>query len=100
MVARKHGYICPWGGSKLAACVNRAGWIVNRLKALPGAEVAQDGDDGANVLFDVAHFDEVAEIMKPRRRHPRRRLTPEQKARAVKNLTHFKQGQNRVIPGG
>jgi len=64
----QHGEICPWGDDNLAACTNHAGPIANRLKALPYTQVAQDGDDGANVVFDVKHFDKVAQIMKPRRR--------------------------------
>jgi hypothetical protein len=64
----RHGHICPWGGENLAACTRRRGPIANRLKALPFVEVAQDGDDGANVVFSVEHFDEVAKIMQARRR--------------------------------
>ena len=52
----QHGHICPWGGHLLAACTNKAGSIANRLKALPFTTVAQDGDDGANILFPVDHF--------------------------------------------
>ena len=40
--------------------------------------MVQDGDDGVNVVFDVADFDTVAEILKLRRR--RRKLSPEQAA--------------------
>jgi len=74
----ENGHICPWGGSNLAACTNGSGSVAKRLKALPFTTVAQDGADGANVVFDVAHFDRVAEIMKPRRR---RRLSPEARQR-------------------
>ncbi len=31
----QNGHICPWGGSDLAACTDRPGRIVNKLKALP-----------------------------------------------------------------
>ena len=81
----RNGHICPWGGSNLAACTDRPGRTVNRLKALPFTTVAQDGTDGANVVFDVAHFDEVAEIMRPRKRR-RRDLTPEQRAELVERM--------------
>jgi hypothetical protein len=64
----ERGHICPWGGENLAACTTTAGPTVNRLKALPFTKVVQDGDDGANVLFHVDHFEEVAAIMHPRRR--------------------------------
>ena len=82
----QHGHICPWGGSILAACTKHAGRIVNRLKALPFTTVAQDGSDGANVLFDVEHFDQVAEIMRPRRR---RRLSPEARRAAGERLRQY-----------
>ena len=64
----QYGHICPWGGNNLAACTARPGRIAGNLKRLPFTEVVQDGDDGANVVFAVEHFDEVAEIMKPRKR--------------------------------
>ena len=82
----QNGHICPWGGSKLAACTSGAGSVAKRLKALPFAEVAQDGADGANVVFDVEHFDQVAEIMKPRRR---RRLSPEHRAKLLEASREF-----------
>ena len=68
MIPCEHGDICAWGGDNLAACTRTAGPIAKRLKALPFATVAQDGSDGANVVFPVNHFEEVAAIMKPRRR--------------------------------
>ena len=82
----ENGHICPWGGSNLAACTNSAGRVANKLKALPFTEVAQDGDDGANVVFDVSHFDEVAEIMKPRRR---RRLSEAARQAAGERLAKY-----------
>ena len=65
----QNGHICPWGGSMVAACTRRRGPVARRLKDLPFAEAFQDGDDGVNVVFNVEHFEEVAEIMKPRRRY-------------------------------
>lgn len=83
----RHGHICPWGGSTLAACTDKAGGVAKRLKAFPFTTVAQDGSDGANVLFDVEHFDEVAEIMLPRKR---RRLSPEQRIAAGERLKAYR----------
>lgn len=82
----QHGDICPWGGSQLAACTKRAGIITNRLRALSFVEVVQDGDDGINAVFDVAYFDRVAGIMKPRRR---RRLSPEARRAAGERLRKY-----------
>ena len=76
----RNGHICPWGGQKLAACTNRAGPIARRLKGLPYTTVTQDGDDGANVVFPVEKFDEVAAIVKPR---TRKRLSSEAKRRLI-----------------
>ena len=42
------------------------------------------GDDGVNVAFDIRHFDQVAEIMKPRRRHRHGfKLSSEQRQKLV-----------------
>ena len=82
----QHGHICPWGDSLLAACTNFAGRIAKRVRELSFVTVAQDGDDGINATFDVKHFDEVAEIMKPRRR---RRLSETQKQECVDRLQKY-----------
>ncbi len=63
-----HGHICPCGGTLLAAYTMHHGPVARQLARLPFARVVQHGDDGANVLFDVAHFAAVARIMKPRRK--------------------------------
>ena len=82
----QNGHICPWGGSELAASTKAAGSVARRLKALAFTQTAQDGDDGATVLFDVKHFAPVAEIMKPRRR---RRLSPEARLAAAERLRKY-----------
>jgi hypothetical protein len=71
----------------LAACTNTAGPVAKRLKALPFTTVAQDGADGATVLFDVEHFDEVAEIMKPRRRY---RVSGEEARRRAERIAKYR----------
>ena len=87
----RHGHICPWGGSTLAACTDKAGGVARRLKALPFTTVAQDGDDGANILFDMEHFEAVAEIILPRKR---RRLSEagRQRLAEVGAKTRFQHG--------
>jgi hypothetical protein len=85
------GHICPWGGSTLAAVTDKAGPTARKLAALPGATLWQDGSDGATVLFDVAEFPRVAQIM-----HPRRRRAGSEKLcahlRAVGAKTRFQHG--------
>jgi hypothetical protein len=63
-----NGFIAPWSDSELVACTKTAGAVARKLKALRFTTTAQDGDDGANVVFPVDRFEEVAAIMKPRRR--------------------------------
>ena len=63
----RRGHICPWGPGELAACTNTR-HMTNRLAKRPYAQVHQDGDDGGNVVFPVAHLREVAKIMGARRR--------------------------------
>jgi hypothetical protein len=94
MVPCQHGEICPWGDENLAACTSKAGSVAKRLKALPYTTVAQDGDDGANVVFPVGHFDEVVAIMKPRRR---RRLSEGQRAAAAEHLRKYQPAKGQSV---
>jgi hypothetical protein len=82
----QRGHIYPHGHNMLAAATNGRGAIVKKLLAVPGAKMWQDGDDGVNVLFPVERFDDVAKLMRPRRR---RRLSPEQRAKAVERLAKY-----------
>jgi hypothetical protein len=79
----KHGNICPWGPSTLAAVTDKAGAIAKRLRALPGVILWQDGSDGATILFPLNLFDQVATIMRPRRR---RCLSEEQRRESATRL--------------
>lgn len=69
------------------ASTNASGAVAKCLKALPFTEVVQDGSDGSNVTFDLEHFDEVAQIMKPRKR---RRLSEEHKARLAASNAKYR----------
>ena len=80
LIPCQHGHICPWGGEILAACTDKRGPVAKKLVELPVTEMWQDGDDGVNVKFHVDHFDQVEEIIKPKRR---RRLSPEQRERLI-----------------
>ncbi|MDP6722003.1 MAG: hypothetical protein QGF59_25265, partial [Pirellulaceae bacterium] len=68
-----NGHICPWGENLLAACTSSRGTVAKRLVAA-GCEVVMEADDGINATFPIEAFDEIAEIMRPRKR---RRLSPE-----------------------
>jgi hypothetical protein len=82
----QHGIIGPWDETHLMACTRTAGPVCKALKALPFVRVHQDGTDGGNLVFPVAKFDEVAALMKPRKR---RHLSDEAKAKAIQNLVPF-----------
>ena len=61
----QNGHIYPHGGNRLAVSANSRKLLAN-LMAVPGAELWQDASDGVTILFDVANFEQVAQIMKPR----------------------------------
>ena len=48
--------------------------VAGRLRRMPCCQVAQDGDDGTTLTFDVEAFNEIA------RPHRRPRLSPERRA--------------------
>lgn len=82
-----HGHIYAQGGELLGASTDHRGPVANRLQYLPCCRLHQDGEDGVNVIFHVDDFDQVAEIMKPRRR---RRLSPEQRAQRTERLRSYR----------
>lgn len=90
-----HGEIYPYGDDQLVASTKVAGGIAKMLKALPFTMLHREGSDGADVIFPVDRFMDVAEIMKPRRR---RRMTEEAKQQMVERLRkyQFGKGQSRV----
>ena len=98
----RHGHIYP-DGNGLAASTNHPGRIANQLKKLPGTRVVQDADDGINVVFDLDYFDQVAAVMKPKRK---KRLSPAQRAEQIERLrpyrfkpaTHDAGGEHRRDP--
>jgi hypothetical protein len=80
------GHICPWGGTRLAACTNGRGPTATKLTGLPCVKVVQNGTDGVNVTFDVADFEQVAAVMRPKRV---RRLSPEARKAAGERLAKY-----------
>ncbi len=77
----RHGHIYPYGPGTLAASTNKRGAVANALTALSCTTVLQDGDDGVNVAFPVDDFDEIAALLKPRRR---KLVPPEERERLAK----------------
>jgi hypothetical protein len=76
-----NGHIYPHDVRTLAASTDRNGPVANRLVGLDCVTVAQDGDDGVNVTFDVDNFDQVAKVMKPKRKRQGRAMSAEEKKR-------------------
>ena len=84
---RRRGRGYPAGPETLAASVGGYPKIAGRLRRLKCCRVHQDGDDGElTVLFDLADFDKVAEIMRP---HRKRQWTEEQKQQARERLAKY-----------
>jgi len=77
------------GGDTLAVEVDRRPSIVAKLKAIEGLNLHQDGDLEKTFLFDVALFEQVAEVVKPRKR---RRLTPTQRQALAKHAFSCRDG--------
>jgi len=79
----RRGHFFPWSEKEVAVSVDKPK-VVDRVVALGCCRMVQDSDDdGATLVFDLADFDRVAEIMKPRKR---RRLNPEQRAKNSERL--------------
>jgi hypothetical protein len=67
----------------------------NRCQAqtLDCCRIHQDGDDGElTVLFDLADFDKIAEVMRP---HRKRQWTEDQKRQARERLAKYQD----ILPG-
>lgn len=77
IVRCKHGHLYPVDGDRIGAATNRAGAIVRKLRAIDGVEVFQDGEDGANAVFDRAKLRFIQRVMKPR---PVRQLSAAQRS--------------------
>jgi hypothetical protein len=60
--------VYPWGGGWLAVEVDGRPGLVKKLLAIPGLELWQDGDGEKTFLFDVALFEAVAAVVRPRQR--------------------------------
>ena len=68
LIVGRHGEVFLWSPDRLAVSTYKRGGIARRLLDLPYTEVAQDGSDGVTVTFAAEHLDEVAQIVRLRRR--------------------------------
>jgi hypothetical protein len=76
----RFGHFFPWGGNRLAFSTNTRGGTAKVLTSLPFVQMEQDAEDGYTLTFAVGHFDEVAQLAKPKRR---RRLTSDHRQALV-----------------
>jgi len=80
IIPAQHRHFYPQGEDTLAFATDKSGSIAESLRKLDFAEILQDGDDGVNIAFPVERFEEVASIVKPKRR---RRLSEQHKCRLL-----------------
>src|SRR5262249_19666220 len=78
------GIIHPQGGELLAVEVDSRPITAKAVAAPPGVRLHQDCSTEKTFVFALELFDQVAAIVKPRKR---RRLTAEQQARLTASLT-------------
>jgi len=83
----RFGHIYPHGAGRLGFASDCRGAIAKRVAALPFATVTQDASDGMNITFPAEHFDEVARIVRPKRR---RRLCDAQRAASIERLRKYR----------
>ena len=81
--------IYPHSGTILAIEVDRRPSIAAKLAAMEGVKLRQDGDTEKTFLFDARLFDQVAQVVKPRKR---RLLTDTQLQALLKHQRRFEAG--------
>ena len=87
--------IYPYGSTVLAIEVDRRPSIAAKLTALNGLRLHQDGDVERTYLFDLSLFDQVAEIVKPRKR---RILTETQLQALARHAFQGRDGARKSTP--
>src|SRR5262245_29845495 len=85
----ERGIIYPFGGDRLAVAVDDRTITAKAVAAIPGVTVHQDGDTEKTYTFPVSVFEQVAAVVKPRkRRHCH--LTDDQKQEAGERLKAYR----------
>lgn len=73
----QRGELYPFSAAEIVAEAT-SNPTFNRLAGLPGVRVHQNADQGGAVRFPIAMLDQVAEIMRPRRK---RQVSDDERAR-------------------
>jgi len=87
--------IYPYGGNSLAVEVDRRPSIAAKLRGIEGLKLHQDGDNETTFLFDVALFEQVAEVVKPRRK---RQVSDERRQELVSYGRRYGFGAQKSTP--
>jgi hypothetical protein len=80
------GTIYPFSATLLAVDIDGHPGVAKKVAALPGIRLHQDGDHEKTFVFPLGLFEQVAAIVKPRKR---RRQTEEQKQASIVRLSGF-----------
>ncbi len=83
----ENGHFYPFDGEMLAFASDKNGPIANTLRELDFVTIHQDGSDGVNIVFPVERFEDVAEIVKPKKR--RKPMSEEQRQASVERLRQY-----------
>jgi hypothetical protein len=83
IIPSRKGHIFPHSDTKLALWWESAKYL-DRI--CPHLELYQDGEDEKVYLFEPQHFDQVAKMVKPRKRRTGRKLTEDEKQAAALRL--------------
>jgi hypothetical protein len=84
----RRGFVCPHGGDRLTACTNSGITTRRILRRVAGAVLWQDGSDGANIIFDPAHLETVAGLLRLKKR--RRRMNEAERTAAAERLSKIR----------
>lgn len=82
------GIIYPIGGDKLALEIDYHNGTANKISKIPGVICTQDGHKEKTYQFDVSLFDQIAELVFPKKKRILN-LTPEQREAAKERLVRY-----------
>lgn len=86
-IAAQRGHFYPQGGNLLGFATNSRGPTTNTMSRLPGVVIAQEADDGMNLIFPLEAFEAVAKLAKPRRK---RQMSEEQRKASAERLAKYR----------
>lgn len=82
----RSGTIYPVGGNNLAVEIDYHNGIAKKISTIPGVICTQDGWKEKTYQFDVSLFDQVAELVTPKKKRKVTPMTEEQKTAFVQRV--------------